>query len=107
MDTQEENVSAGRAVTDKDFGIEPQRTWGLLTTLKKVDTCQAYYEAIKKYHGRFPSLPGNHLEYYKDVVAAIRGEKELVVNPSESRDGIRIIELARESHKKGVTVKWS
>ena len=94
-------------MTDKGFGIEPNRTWGQLTTLKQVDTSQKYDEASRKYHGKFPSIRGNHLDYYKDVVAAIRGEQELVVKPIEGRDGIRIIELARESHKIGATVKWS
>ena len=75
--------------------------------MKKVDASQTYHEASKKYQGKFPSIKGKYVEYYEDVVAAIRGEKELVVKPGESRDGIRVIELARESHVKGMTVKWS
>ena len=41
------------------------------------------------------------MDYYKDVVAAIKGEKEVVVKPEESRMGIRVIELAMESVEKG------
>jgi predicted dehydrogenase len=41
------------------------------------------------------------------VVDAIRGEKEAVVKPEESRDGIRVIELAMESARTGKTVEWS
>ena len=59
------------------------------------------------YEGKFPSIKGNYVGYYTDVVAAIRGESGRAVNPVDSRDGIRIIELARESHKKGMTVSWS
>ena len=47
------------------------------------------------------------MDYYKDVVAAIKGEKEVLVKPEESRMGIRVIELAMESAEKGVTVEWS
>jgi len=44
--------------------------------------------------------------FYRDLVAAIRGEAEVVVRPEVSRDGIRIIELARESAEKGSTVPF-
>jgi len=47
------------------------------------------------------------VEYYRDVVAAIKGEKEVVVKPEEARMGIRVIELAMESVERGVTVEWS
>jgi hypothetical protein len=75
--------------------------------LKKFDASQTYHEGSKKYQGRFPSIKGKYVDYYKDVVAAIRGKEELVVKPGESRDGIRVIEMARESHVKGTTVRWS
>ena len=57
--------------------------------------------------GNIPSKQGSYMDYYRDVVATIRGEKDLVVKPEQSRDGIRIIELARESAEKGVTMPWS
>lgn len=44
--------------------------------------------------------------YYEDVVKAVRGG-EVVVDPRDSRDGIRIMELARVSNEKGETVPWS
>lgn len=47
------------------------------------------------------------MDYYRDVVAAIRGEKELVVKPEQSRDVIRCIELAKESAASGKVVEWS
>lgn len=59
------------------------------------------------YHGKFPSLKGNYVGYYEDLVAAIRGGRGLAVNPQDSRDAIRVIELARESHKTGRTIQWS
>lgn len=47
------------------------------------------------------------MDYYRDVVAAIRAEKDLVVKPEQSRDAIRCIELARESAETGKAVDWS
>lgn len=103
---QETQKFEGKVPTDKGFGLEPDSTFGKLTTLKKIDSSQTYNEASKKFHGNFPSIKGNYLAYYEDLVAAIRGEKELAVKPQDSRDGIRVIELARESHNKGATVTW-
>lgn len=37
---------------------------------------------------------------------AINGKGELYVKPEQVRDVLRTIELARESHEKGVTVAW-
>ncbi|KFZ23969.1 hypothetical protein V502_01552 [Pseudogymnoascus sp. VKM F-4520 (FW-2644)] len=106
-DVQEEQIFAGKIATDEGFGVEPSSTHGLLTTFKEVDKSQTYQEDSKRYHGKFPSIKGNYVEYYEDLVAAIRGERELAVNPQDSRDAIRVIELARESHKTGTTIQWS
>ena len=51
--------------------------------------------------GKFPSLPGVYTEYYADVVKAIRGEAEVAVTAEHARNGIRIMELARESAETG------
>ncbi|OBT54687.1 hypothetical protein VE04_04921 [Pseudogymnoascus sp. 24MN13] len=102
-----EQIFAGKIATDEGFGVKPSSTHGLLTTLNEVDKSQIYQEDSKRYHGKFPSIKGNYVEYYEDLVAAIRGERELAVNPQDSRDAIRVIELARESHKTGTTNQWS
>jgi hypothetical protein len=104
---QENQIFAGQVATDKGFGEEPDSTFGKLATLKKVDASQTYNEASKKFVGNFPSIKGNYVGYYEDLVAAIRGERVLEVKPQDSRDGIRVIELARESHNKSVAVAWS
>lgn len=57
--------------------------------------------------GKYPSLPGWYRGYYENIVDAIRGKSKVNVDPETARDGIRIIELARESHVKGATVLWS
>jgi predicted dehydrogenase len=55
----------------------------------------------------YPSLPGSYRAYYENVVDAIRGREKIMVDPQTARDGLRVIELARESHEKGRTVPWS
>ena len=57
--------------------------------------------------GKYPTLPGYYCGYYENVVDAIRGRAEVEVKPEEARDGLRVIELARESYEKGCTVAWS
>ena len=44
------------------------------------------------------------LRYYEDVVKAIRGEAPVVIKPEHARDGLRIIELGRESADQGKTL---
>lgn len=40
-------------------------------------------------------------------MAAVRGEAEVLVEPETARDGLRVIELERQSHNEGHTVPWS
>ena len=61
----------------------------------------------KLYVGKYPSLPGSYRGYYENVAQAIRGNAKVEVDPATARDGIRIMELARESHAKGATVLFS
>lgn len=106
-DVQEAQVGRGMKATDEGFGIEPEESAGLLTTKEKVDECQTLDQRSGRWTGRFPSLKGDYVGFYRDLVKVIRGQGELHVRPEESRDGIRIIELAKESVDKGITVAWS
>jgi len=68
---------------------------------------QKWDEASKHYIGKYPSLPGSYRGYYERVVDAIKGKGEVPVTAEDARIGLRIMELARESHEKGCTVSWS
>lgn len=105
-DVQESQVAREMTTKDEGFGVEPERTWGLLTTKEKFDKGQKLDEGCGKWVGSFESFKGDYEGFYKDLVRAIRGEEELAVKPEVSRDGIRIIELARESAKKGCTMTF-
>jgi predicted dehydrogenase len=86
--------------------VEPEKYHGELFTKKKFDDSQKQGTS-GLWSGKITSSQGSYMDYYRDIVAAIRGEKEVVVTPEESRMGIRVIELAMESAEKGVTVQWS
>lgn len=101
-------ASPGQPALDPVFGSEPERTWGTLTTTYPYDTAhQSKDEATGLYIGQYPSIDGSYRKYYEDVVSAIRGEGKVVVTPEIARDGLRVIELARQSHKEGRSVPWS
>ncbi|KAL2255655.1 hypothetical protein VTK26DRAFT_2938 [Humicola hyalothermophila] len=101
-------AAPGQPATAPEFGVEPERIWGTLTTTTEFDPqSQRYDEEIKKFVGKYPSLRGWYRGYYENVAAAVRGREEVFVKPETARDGLRIIELARESHEKGCTVRWS
>ncbi|KAK4240454.1 hypothetical protein C8A03DRAFT_42067 [Achaetomium macrosporum] len=101
-------AAPGQPATSPDWGVEDARIWGTLITLTEFDPkSQQFDEESKKYIGKYPSLPGRYRGYYENVAAAIRGREEAFVKPETARDGLRIIELARESHEKGCTVAWS
>jgi len=104
---QEQQIFDHLAPTDPGFGVEPASLHGLLTTASSFDQSQEYAPGVKKYVGRYPTVPGRWLGFYENLAAAVRGRAEIAVKPEQSRDGIRLIELARLSHQKGQTVPWS
>ncbi|KAL2125005.1 hypothetical protein VTJ04DRAFT_1370 [Mycothermus thermophilus] len=115
-DPQEDQAIAapGQPAISPETGVEDQRIWGTLTTLDPIpdhpdpSLKPLDYQKTAKYHiARYPSFPGWYRGYYENIVAAIRGETEVFVKPETARDGLRIIELARESHETGRTVPWS
>jgi len=80
---------------------------GLLTTYEKVDgVVQAFDHETPKYVGRYALITGRYIQFYQNVADALNGKVKLAVKGAQSRDALRIIELARESHEKGVTVAW-
>jgi predicted dehydrogenase len=104
-DPQIDQLFAGVKADDSSYGVEPEKYHGELFTKTQFDDSQSQDGGL--WSGRLASEQGSYVDYYKDVVAAIKGEKEVVVKPEESRMGIRVIELAMESAEKGVTVEWS
>ncbi|KJX97270.1 NAD binding Rossmann fold oxidoreductase like protein [Zymoseptoria brevis] len=106
-DPQISHHFSGLQADDAKFGVEPESYHGYLSTIHDFNGRPPTHDSTKRFEGCVPSLKGSYMDYYRDVVSAIRGEKELVVKPEEARDVIRCIELANESAEKGVTVAWS
>ncbi len=98
----------GKPAVDPNYGVEDERIWGTLTTKTQFDPkWQVFDDVSQKYSGKYPSLPGYYRGYYENVVDAIRGTAQVNVLPETARDGLRVIELARESHHQGATMPWS
>lgn len=94
----------GKQSTHPDFGVEDEHIYGTLTTIKRATDEQVQVGNL--WEGKVPSERGSYHRYYEDLAAAIRGERALVVKPEESRAGIRIVELARESAELGRTLAF-
>ncbi|CAK7200170.1 hypothetical protein SEUCBS139899_002861 [Sporothrix eucalyptigena] len=101
-------IAAPGQPADDTYGKEDPRIWGTLTTKDAAfDAVQKKDDETGYYIGKYPSLPGNYCAYYDNIVQAIRGTAPLDVDPQTSRDGIRLIELARKSHEAKATVPWT
>ena len=101
-------IGAGLKPLDEGFGVESEKMRGILTTYEKFDaSVQTYDTETNKYTGPYPTMTGRWMGLYENVADAINGKGDLAVNPTQSRDVLRIIELARESHEKGITVQWN
>jgi predicted dehydrogenase len=103
-DQQEDQTNAGLTPASPGFGVEPEDMYGELTT--KTQVLDSQVQVGNLWSGKVKSHVGDYGRYYADVVKALRGTGPLVVDPAMSADGIRIIELARESAYKGVTLPF-
>lgn len=101
-------ANPGKPATDPSHGKEDPSIWGTLTTTRQIDASQALDESSGLYIGKYPSLDGWCRGYYEDVVKAVKGEAGIVVTAEAARDGLKIIEAARESWVSGrrVTMEW-
>ncbi|KAH7378374.1 hypothetical protein DE146DRAFT_730878 [Phaeosphaeria sp. MPI-PUGE-AT-0046c] len=104
---QEESIALGADPLDSDFATESDALRGILATYEEFDSSvQAFDDASQRFVGKYPTLKGEWMRLYQNVADAINKKDELAVKAEEVRDVLQIIELARESHKKGATVAW-
>jgi scyllo-inositol 2-dehydrogenase (NADP+) len=87
VDPQEAALKAG--VEPREIGADPVD--GVLTS------ADGARETVATERGRY-------LSFYEGVVAAVRGEGPVPVDPADAGAGLRIIEAARESAREGRTV---
>ncbi len=96
MDVQEAALKAGATPLELEaWGEEPKELQGIINS------------NINGVHirGTVESERGDYRFFYENVYNAIMGKEELAVKPEEARNTIRIIELAMESHNKGMRIK--
>ena len=105
-DVQAEQIIAGVNPSDGAYGLEPEETYGILETTTSTPLAQYQAEQNGIWTGRVPSVKRDYGNFWKDVVTAIRGGP-LKVKPEQSRDGIRIMELARQSADQGRTLPFA
>lgn len=87
-----------------EAGCELDTTWGQIETQTKLLDDQEYTGST--WSAKVKTEKGDWGEYYADVVRAVRGGIEPVIKAETSRDGLRIIELARQSAAEGRTLPF-
>lgn len=88
VDPQEELLRAGKRPAEvAGWGEEPSEIYGKLAVLENGTEIE---EII-------PSEKGSGEDFYKNIVATLKGEEKLFVKPEQARDVIRILELAEQS----------
>lgn len=103
-DQQEHQIMSGMKYGDKGFGEEPEEIWGELQTVDKV--LESQEKKGEYWVGKVKPENRGIWQYYQDVYRAVRGEIDQIVKSETSLWGIRVIELARESATKGVTLPF-
>ncbi len=89
MDAQEDALFAGVRPGSSGWGADSEPFYGTLTT----DT------GGLSVSGKVATLPGNYSAFYQQMAEAISDGKSVPVDPQESRNVIRIIELAGQSQR--------
>jgi scyllo-inositol 2-dehydrogenase (NADP+) len=93
MDPQEAQSRGGSTPLAPDFGIEPAEQHGVLIS-----------DAATRSR-TFASERGRWLDFYHAVRAHIENGAPLPVDPAQARDGLRLIEIARESAATGARIR--
>jgi scyllo-inositol 2-dehydrogenase (NADP+) len=96
FDPTEINLRNGIVAEDGPWGAEPEKDWGVLTTI--VDGVEV--------RRSMPPAVCDYRDYYANVRDAMLGKAELAVTPQHALDVMRILEMARESSAKRCTIPW-
>ncbi len=87
-DIQEASLMAGDTPATPGYGIELEAEQGLLHT--EIDG--------KEVREKYPTLPGNYLDFFEDVYQSIRNNAPVPVTGEQALDVIKIIEAAYQSN---------
>jgi predicted dehydrogenase len=96
-DPQEEMLSKGVKPSHDAWSNEPHEVWGILNSIANG----------KEFRGPYGTVPGNYMPFYDQLFNAIRKRENLPVDPSDSRNGIYLIEKCYESSHSRKAIKIS
>ncbi len=97
MDPQESLLRAGIGPKDvSDWGMEDEEIFGVLSIVEQGQDTIEYIS----------SEAGSGQDFYRNIVAALDGKEELIVQPEQARDVIRILELAEQSWREQRVMKF-
>lgn len=85
----------GKKPGDAGFGVEPEERAATLTTIENDQPQRKSHPNIE---------PLTYSEFYTLFAKALEGKGDVPVKAEEARDVIRLIELARLSSKRGMTL---
>ena len=92
IDPQEDDMKAGRKITDPNWGADNPDDYGTITTSDSERT--------------LPTIPGDYRKFYQNVRDAILGKAPLAVTPEQALNVMRVIDLAIASSKKRCALPW-
>ena len=96
IDPQEEALRNGNLPNSKNWGKEKEKDWGYLTM----------EDEHIEFDGQIETMPGCYHCFYKNVYDVLVNKKEMNILPGEAAEVIRIIELAFESAKNNLEIKY-
>lgn len=115
LDDQERSSKAGLRPSDRDYASSAaDKSWAIYTTEKLQSPLSGDREehsipdgsVIWKDGGVLVKPDENWLTFYKHFASALAGQGEVPVTPEDASNIIRLIELAKLSSEKRMTLEW-
>lgn len=94
IDPQEEMLKTGLLPESENWGAEPDDLWGTLYYSKNGDA-----RSLK-----IPTISGNYHHFYNNLFESIRNGKELLVQPEETVEVLKILEACIISNREKRTI---
>jgi predicted dehydrogenase len=100
LDPQEDALRSGDLFQSKPWGMDPESSWGAITSLDANGTTR---------HTRVPTLPGDYRGFYANVRDTLLEKAEQAITLKDAWRTLRLLEWARESSEKRAAVRcdWS
>lgn len=97
LDPQEALLRADHPATGDDWGVEPEKDWGMMTLWGDGELT----------HANVPTLRGDYRDFYAQVRDAIEGRASPPVTPDEALRLMYTLELCIDSSRKRAPLPWA